>query len=135
MNIPKYRAKKIDSDEYVIGELVTDSAGQLIILRDCVFYGDIEADGESQQGIYNSFNDIIDPSTLSINFNDMIDSENNPIFASLSEDGKGGDMTENYTFVFCKDRIKAYYFNYKTGKPKIIDVGRYDSEKVIGIQE
>ena len=33
----------------------------------------------------------IDSSTLAISFNDMIDSEGTKIFASLSEDGKGGD--------------------------------------------
>jgi len=30
--------------------------------------------------------------TRSINFEDMLDSENNPIFASLSERGKGGSI-------------------------------------------
>ena len=34
----------------------------------------------------------IDPTTLAINLADMLDSQGNKIFASLSEDGKGGDL-------------------------------------------
>jgi len=37
---------------------------------------------------------IIDTSTLAIHFPDMKDSEGTKIFASLSEDGKGGDICE-----------------------------------------
>ena len=33
--------------------------------------------------------------TLSINFPDMLDSQGNKIFASLSEDGKGGDIMKD----------------------------------------
>ena len=36
--------------------------------------------------------------TLSINFPDMLDSQGNKIFASLQEDGKGGDLIDNFWF-------------------------------------
>lgn len=36
---------------------------------------------------------LVDPTTLAIHFPDMLDSEGNKIFASLQEDGKGGDIT------------------------------------------
>ncbi len=76
MNIPVYRAKKIDSDEYVIGYY----DGQAIVEL-------------GQQNISYGYRKIhlVDPSTLAISFPDMLDSENNPIFASLSDSGKGGD--------------------------------------------
>ena len=37
---------------------------------------------------------IIDQSTLAIHFPDMLDSQGNKIFVSLSENGKGGDICE-----------------------------------------
>lgn len=41
----------------------------------------------------------IDETTLSIHFENMLDSQGNKIFASLSEDGKGGDMLSVHQFV------------------------------------
>ena len=52
----------------------------------------------------------IDPTTLALHFPDMLDSEGNKIFASLSEDGKGGDCTfmeNDYNEKFCWDRLNA----------------------------
>ncbi len=83
-NIPKYRAKKIDSEEHVIGNLmkVLHNQKDYFAIRDDDFYSEYR----------------IDPSTLAINFPDMIDSEKNPIFASLSEDGKGGDIGQCFDY-------------------------------------
>lgn len=84
MNIPIYRAKKTDSDKYVIGYLLPEYKGK--------FYLSIEwsrdFDGDTPDFVQ------IDISTLSIHFPDMIDSQGNKIFASLSEDGKGGDIAK-----------------------------------------
>lgn len=86
--IPQYRAKKIDSDESVIGylhrannnpDLITIRTGNIKIIESVV--------------IDEMFR--IDPSTLAIHFPDMIDSEGTKIFASLSEDGGGGDTCED----------------------------------------
>jgi len=85
MNIPIYRAKKICRDDYAEGYLLESS---VIISKK-----NIAKDGFLP--IIVEEIDIIDPSTLAIHFQDMIDSEGNKIFASLSEDGKGGDMLEN----------------------------------------
>ena len=88
INLPIFRAKKLDSDEYVEGWY-----------SDTLFLcmGDI-------QGHYISYKKInvvgreitlqesIDPTTLSIHFPNMLDSQGNKIFASLQEDGKGGDL-------------------------------------------
>lgn len=77
LNIPIYRAKKIDSDEWVEG-----------------FYSQgVSRDKETRFAITNIIMlKEIDPSTLAIHFPNMIDSEGTKIFASLSEDGKGGDI-------------------------------------------
>jgi len=74
-----YRAKKIDSDEWVKGKGVLDYFnGQKDVL--------IAEDGYSK----------IDKSTLSIHFTNsgMNDSDGTPIFASLSSDGNGGTKFE-----------------------------------------
>jgi len=87
MNIPIYRAKKIDSDEYVEGFYFNydDSLGYkpMIISK--------------ESGIEFEISEL----TLAIHFPDMIDSEGNKIFASLNEDGKGGDIStlDNEMFV------------------------------------
>lgn len=87
-NIPIYRAKNIDNDEYVVGYYTYEYS--------------------TQEHFIETFtsNDakVIDPSTLSIHFTDMLASDSDRlfqngekdlrIFASLSEDGKGGDLVE-----------------------------------------
>lgn len=78
MQIPLYRAKKLNSDEYVEGYLVIDpdrGRDYYYILQN-TYMPSVE----------------ISKSTLAIHFPDMIDSEGNKIFASLSESGKGGDI-------------------------------------------
>ena len=82
MNIPIFRAKKIDSDDYVKGYLLDKNT----ILTTEYYY---------PQGMppeVEEYFNKIDPSTLTIHFPDMLDSQGNKIFASLSEDGKGGDI-------------------------------------------
>ena len=59
----------------------------------------------------------IDKTTLAIHFPDMLDSQGNKIFASLSEDGKGGDIihTDGITFETiyksANGRFEAYEIN------------------------
>lgn len=78
--IPIYRAKKIDSDEYVEGYLFG------IWDKYYICWG-------TTNNVPNKVQ--IDPSTLAIHMDDMIDSEGTRIFASLSKDGKGGDNLLN----------------------------------------
>ena len=80
INIPIYRAKKIDSDEYVIGWY-----SEPIVIESKLYLSITNKDGTFR----------IDTSTLAINFPDMLDSQGNKIFASLSEDGKGGDIVKH----------------------------------------
>ncbi|MDD5405980.1 MAG: hypothetical protein PHE73_03435 [Sulfurovaceae bacterium] len=89
MNIPIYRAKKIDSDEWVIGFFwLQDGIPCITEIREVVF-------------LQHGLNYKIDPSTLAIHFPAMIDSKGNKIFASLSEEGKGGDI-----FIINDENIK-----------------------------
>ena len=85
-NIPIFRAKKIDSDEYVMGWYSSP-----IIIEGKTYLSITNKDGEYR----------IDTTTLSIHFSDMLDSQGNEIFASLQEDGKGGDIITDgeYDFV------------------------------------
>ncbi len=72
--IPIYRAEKLDSDEWAEGYLSCDRFLECYLIDT----------GEE-------FNEDIDPNTLAIHFPNMIDKNGKKIFASLSEDGVGGD--------------------------------------------
>jgi hypothetical protein len=126
MNIPIYRAKEIDSDEYVEGYLLSSNGNEMI--RDTFM------------NIH-----IVSSSTIAIHFPDMLDSQGNKIFASLSEDGKGGDIIkgnrpttrltwEGVAHYFKKSRIVLngkdlprhkelkYYLQWKESKFKVIGI-------------
>ena len=88
--------------------------------------------------------EVVDISTLSIHFPDMIDSQGNKIFASLSEDGKGGDIVnldegcgENFNAV----TLYRYYEIHLKGGIDLLNRAKYlrcypkKDIKVIGIQE
>ena len=131
LNIPIYRAKKIDSDEYVEGFLIPPNPD----MQDGIVTFE-EAPMEIDTGhveVYTKTHKI-DQSTLAIHFPDMVDSEENKIFASLNEDGKNGDI-----IVYAGQRIgTAIYRNgeFIVGKillKFIIDLSR--ETKVIGMQE
>lgn len=93
-NIPIYRAKKIDSDEYVIGWYSSP-----IIIEGKLYLSITNQDGEHR----------INTTTLSIHFPDMIDSQGNAIFASLQEDGKGGDILEDLAKYWEGECVVAKY--------------------------
>ena len=161
INIPIFRAKKLDSDEYIIGdlfdgkyiitksELNRDISEALKHIREDILTKDcISAECKNEHHLLNKMlNKLlvnerlehiyeIDPTTLSIHFPDMIDRKGNKIFASLSENGKGGDVItydediriiaiyKNGTFIF-KDSMNL----------AIVPSSRYLRTKVIGIQE
>ena len=100
-NIPIYRAKKINSDEYVEGYYYKDGRDHIIF----------NGDSTTIFGLR-----VIDPSTLAIHFPDMIDSQGNKIFVSLQEDGKGGDILGSLRIKFCQEdfifKIQPIGYNY-----------------------
>ena len=86
-----------------------------------------------------------DETTRSLNFEDMLDRQGNKIFASLSKDGKGGDILEWTIFPddMPKLRINGVPYYSKGGAFKV--TGRIEMMwhllaphrecKIIGIQE
>lgn len=80
INIPIYRARKIDSDEWVEGYLNRN-----------VFTADFSIVGDSNG---YGFNNYIDQKTLAIHFPNMTDKNGKKVFASLGEDGVGGDIVK-----------------------------------------
>jgi len=97
LNIPIYRARKQDSDEWVEGWYYRSVGG-----FDCMCYydKDLEMDWE----------DKIDLSTLAIHF-DKKDKNNKPIFFSFSKDWIGGSIVEyqglKYVAVFDKKQERS----------------------------
>lgn len=73
LNIPIFRAEEINSDRQVIGYL-KDKDTIMEIIGICIRPVSIK------------------PTTLAIHFPDMLDSQKNKIFASLTASGKGGDI-------------------------------------------
>ena len=131
IEIPIYRAKKIDSDEYVIGYFYQPTyfiidGGKIICHR-----------------TYETFS--IDVTTLAIHFNDMTDSQVNKIFASLSEDGKGGDILEWTIFQDDMPKLRINGVPYYSKGVAFKVTGRIEMMwhllephrecKIIGIQE
>ena len=116
-----FRAKEKNSNKYVIGY---------------EYYNHVEDEYYITHYVSGS-NYKVDITTRSINIEDMIDSENTRIFASLSKSGKGGDLVEllegsKETMLCLMFKGRASYKDY---------VGRthwwqhYDKVRVIGIQE
>ena len=123
--IPIYRAKKIDSDEYIEG-----------FLKNCT---DTGLDTFWIQS--NEFIDYkIEINTLSIHFPDMLDIQGNKIFASLQEDGKGGDILKHINHIH-QDDMPVYNPYYKKGDIKIDDIPlksnmpNLDYYRIVGIQQ
>ena len=144
--IPIFRAKKLDSDKYIIGQYIEtefsneeycDIEEQETIIKHCIIkdFRTIHDDYE-----YCNF-DIteIDIATLAIHFPDMLDSQGNKIFASLQEDGKGGDVCSVNDYIDSGLNGIAIYQNYgfridRKGKAMGISLSSTDI-KIIGIQQ
>lgn len=117
-NVPIYRAKIFDSDEYIIG-----------------FFHSRKWDGETRTEYYITYESLeweIDPTTLSIHFPDMIDSQGNKIFASLQKDGKGGDIILEPYLETERETVLSYE-NYIKNINKRHHTALYS--KIIGIQQ
>jgi len=138
-NIPTYRAKKIDSDEYIEGILLPQleryDSKSFIVNKYTRF-----------QGLSTSRE--IDPSTLAIHFPSMIDSKGKKIFASLdSENGIGGDVVigieykdynnasidREVTVVFKSNQVG--FFRHLFEETLFMNYDYYTNLKIIGIQK
>ena len=124
ISLPIYRAKKIDSDEYVMGWYSSP-----IIIEGKTYLSITNKDGEYR----------IDTTTLSIHFSDMLDSQGNEIFASLQKNGRGGDVCSVNDYIDSGLEGVAIYQNYgfridRKGKAMGISLSSTDI-KIIGIQQ
>jgi hypothetical protein len=128
--IPIYRAKKLDSDEYVEGYYFYENID--VVKHE--FKDECREAENHYIGFGNGYADLIDPSTLAIHFPDILDSEGTKIFASLSEDGKGGDIIEYAgqrlgTCIYSNSEFKIEKLPMRT----IIELSK--ETKVTGIQQ
>jgi hypothetical protein len=130
LNMPIYRAKKIDSDEYIEGDLIQGS----FIFKEWIndVWSSSKDTRTNKAEVYK-----IDPTTLAIHFPDMLDSQGNKIFASLSEDGKGGDIIQLEdiikTVIYDK-KIQAIMLNSENTGLSMLSLYKNDI-KTIGIQQ
>ena len=129
LNIPIFRANIENSNNYITGNLrkILTADSDVVMIEGLENLARIGIN----QGLYK-----IDETTLAVHFHDMLDSQGNKIFASLSENGKGGDIItydedvriiaiyKNGTFIF-KDSMNL----------AIVPSSRYLRTKVIGIQK
>lgn len=125
-NTPIYRAKKIDSEEYVLGWL----------LQDCFGYYIIPINNALRCESLNNESIEIDPTTIAIHFSNMIDIKGDKIFASLQEDGKGGDILFDmeYEYALSFDGLKFKLQGLYTQS----NFNKFDSWEdfdIIGIQQ
>jgi len=123
------RAKSLRSDEYIESDSVKFEFNQMYLYHRPKW---IEHSGdhiELKKGKWVE----CDESTRSIHLSDMIDSEGTKIFASISEDGKGGD-------IFTADIMHGNYVMDKIQETAMIPFRGWkdstlDAIKVTGIQE
>ena len=157
INLPIFRAKKLDSDDYIIGdlfdgkyiiaksELNRDISEALKHIREDILTKDcISAECKNEHHLLNKMlNKLlvnerlehiyeIDPTTLAIHFPDMLDSQGNKIFASLSEDGKGGDiMKDDEYYGIAKYKDSRFVVEYENVEECLCE-GNFE---IVGIQE
>ena len=116
-----FRAKEKNSNNYVIGY---------------EYYNHVEDEYYITHYVSGS-NYKVDRTTRSINIEDMLDSQRNKIFASLQEDGKGGDiikLDDNIkTAIWCSRTQAIMLYSKQTGS-SILSLYE-DDIKTIGIQE
>ena len=119
IKVPEFRAKRINSNEYVIGYLIENKI--LTNIKEAQLSYPFE----------------VDITTLAINFPNMLDSDGNKIFASLRRDGKGGDIVLKTVKTSSKECI-ALFSEFgamlDTGK-FVIPMCRSLQLKVTGIKE
>ena len=134
LNIPIFRAKAsekvwgggVEKGDYVIGYFFQEARdNEDKCFYDYVFY--------IKQTYGDHFQDIeVDITTLAIHFPDMLDSQGNKIFASLSEDGKGGDiMKDDEYYGIAKYKDSRFVVEYENVEECLYE-GNYE---IIGIQQ
>ena len=121
MNVLISRAFSETFDKYILGVPYFSDGRYYMLVDDCNKNNNIGS------GSYP-----IDKSTLAIHFPDMLDSQGNKIFASLQEDGKGGDIVKDDEYYgiakYADSRFVVEYENVE----ECLCEGNFE---VVGIQE
>ena len=149
--MPIYRAKKINSNEYVegyyfpqewIGEYPNENAEEREEkLKHFINTGTTHDVYDDEEGFFQFMGiDEIDPTTLAISFPNMLDKNKNPIFASLREDGKGGDVVtmdglKKYIVKICGEEGIFNIVSFDNGSGGILTIPYAKNFKVIRIQK
>ena len=136
--IPIYRAKQLDSDEYNCGYLIRADDYETDVDEDQIVYFIMHKMENYRTNEVWDFvcNSRIDPTTLAIHFPDMLDSQGNKIFASLQEDGKGGDilfdMEYEYTLSFdgLKFKLQGLF-----SQSEYNEFDSWENFDIIGVEE
>lgn len=124
INIPLYRAKRLSNNKYITGQFLWDNFEDKYWIR-----------------TFHDATHRIDPTTLSIHFSKMIDVEGTKIFASLREDGKGGDIVKHVSWgdqepMIVRFNQSSLQYIYKSTEDTIHQgIAWVEYLKVIGIQE
>lgn len=119
--IPIFRAFSEIFDKYILGVPYFSDGKYYMLVDDC---------NKNDNVGTGSFP--IEPTTLAIHFPDMLDSQGNKIFASLSEDGKGGDMMKDDEYYgIAKYKDSRFVVEYENVEECLYE-GNFE---VIGIQE
>ena len=123
LNMPVYRGFSKTFNKYILGIPYFSDGRYYMLVDDCNKNNNIGS------GSYP-----IDETTLAIHFPDMLDSQGNKIFASLQEDGKGGDIIETELKRVCTVKYKEYFF-YADNKDYHCNCFGFIHSTVIGIQQ
>jgi hypothetical protein len=100
------RAKALNSNEYIISQSIKIKGDEMYL------YSKVWKEWIS-----------CDKSTRSISLSNMIDSEDARIFASLSEDGKGGDiLSHEYIIDFTLKHATMFNIDFEEMKFKILGI-------------
>lgn len=138
-SIPVYRGKRLDNDEYIKSTTIANLDGLLKMLVNIEVLTWPWVKGKIYKAVWVE----IAPSTLAIHFPDMIDSEDTKIFASLREDGKGGDTLKQIIssehldpcdWCIINGTLKYFEFEFYI-KTKQYPLYKDFSTKITGIQD
>ena len=131
------RAKSKYKDYYPIGQWL-ELGDKCFIIEDKVGFAIEDTMGWFDDGMMDGniqlqdFIYEVEKNTRALNFEDMLDSQGNKIFASLSEDGKGGDiMKDDEYYGIAKYKDSRFVVEYENVEECLCE-GNFE---VVGIQE
>ena len=131
------RAKSKYKDYYPIGQWL-ELGDKCFIIEDKVGFAIEDTMGWFDDGMMDGniqlqdFIYEVEKDTRALNFEGMLDSQGNKIFASLSEDGKGGDiMKDDEYYGIAKYADNRFVVEYENVEECLCEV----NFEVVGIQE